>query len=122
MYFILRRSAARKIRKITSSVGARIVVDDLRLEKLPLPKCAWMLEKDAFLFLRISPVAGAFYSETDPMFALPREKFFPFVDKYGQLKHKNWRGKIQSDGDFKVRIEEENKSSAQFRTATSISG
>lgn len=94
--------------RITSSVGARIVVDDLRLEKLPLPKCAWMLEKDAFLFLRISPVAGAFYNETDPMFALPREKFFPFVDKYGQLKHKNWRGKIQSDGDFKVRIEEEN--------------
>lgn len=29
--------------------------------------------------------------------ALAKESFFPFVDKYGQYKHKNWYGKIETD-------------------------
>ena len=33
--------------------------------------------------------------------------FFPFVDKYGQYKHKDWPGKIHGDGDFKAALERE---------------
>lgn len=36
-----------------------------------------------------------------PEFAkLPPEKFFPFVDKYGQFIHRQWPGKINSDADL----------------------
>jgi len=32
---------------------------------------------------------------------LPPEKFFPFIDVYGQFKHKDWPGKTHSDADLK---------------------
>jgi len=32
---------------------------------------------------------------------------FPFIDQYGQYKHKNWPGKVQADADFKARLEHE---------------
>lgn len=31
--------------------------------------------------------------------------FYPFIDKYGQYKHKTWPGKILSDTDFKTSME-----------------
>ena len=33
-------------------------------------------------------------------FGMPKEKFFPFIDKYGQFIHKEWKDKIHSDADF----------------------
>ncbi|HPA16179.1 MAG TPA: beta-agarase [Verrucomicrobiae bacterium] len=36
---------------------------------------------------------------------LPPEKFFPFIDVYGQFKHKDWPGKTHSDEDLKKAIE-----------------
>ncbi len=38
---------------------------------------------------------------------LPPEKFFPFIDGYGQFKHKEWPGKTHSDEDLKKAIETE---------------
>ncbi len=38
---------------------------------------------------------------------LPPEKFFPFIDVYGQFKHKEWPGKTHSDEDLKKAIETE---------------
>jgi hypothetical protein len=38
---------------------------------------------------------------------LSAEKFFPFIDEYGQFKHKEWPGKTHSDGDLKKAIETE---------------
>lgn len=32
---------------------------------------------------------------------LPPEQFFPFIDEYGQFKHKDWPGKNHSDADLK---------------------
>jgi hypothetical protein len=32
---------------------------------------------------------------------LPPEKFFPFIDGYGQFKHKEWPGKTHSDADLR---------------------
>ena len=37
----------------------------------------------------------------EPEFSkLPPEKFFPFVDRYGQFKWKDWPGKIKTDADL----------------------
>jgi hypothetical protein len=33
--------------------------------------------------------------------------FFPFIDRYGQYKHKDWPGKIHSDADFQTSRERE---------------
>ena len=36
------------------------------------------------------------------------EEFFPFIDKYGQFKHADWKGKTYSDDDLqRARVEEE---------------
>ena len=35
------------------------------------------------------------------------DEFFPFIDKYGQLIHKDWPGKIHSDADLKDALERE---------------
>ncbi len=92
---------------LTSAGGARIIVDDIKLEKSPLQKCVWMLEKDAFLFLRIPPTGGYYYNESEAMFEISKKDFFPFIDKYGQFKHKSWPNKITADSDFKKMLEAE---------------
>ncbi|MBM3858727.1 MAG: beta-agarase [Verrucomicrobia bacterium] len=38
---------------------------------------------------------------------LPPEKFFPFIDVYGQFKHKDWPGKTHSDADLKRALKNE---------------
>lgn len=38
---------------------------------------------------------------------MPAEKFFPFIDEYGQFKYKEWPGKVQQDADFKTALERE---------------
>ena len=36
-----------------------------------------------------------------------KETAFPFVDKYGQYMHKDWKGKVKSDRDLQVNAEKE---------------
>ena len=38
---------------------------------------------------------------------LPADKFFPFVDKYGQFKYKSWPGKVYSDADLQENLKKE---------------
>lgn len=38
---------------------------------------------------------------------LPPEKFFPFIDLYGQFKYKEWPGKVHSDADLVAAREKE---------------
>ena len=38
---------------------------------------------------------------------LPPDKFFPFIDVYGQFKYKEWPGKVHSDADLKAARERE---------------
>ena len=53
------------------------------------------------------PTNFAFSGFNAPFLSYTKEEFFPFIDKYGQFKHKDWTDKIKSDGDFKKRAEEE---------------
>lgn len=47
--------------------------------------------------------ASAKWSQMTP------EEFFPFIDRYGQFKHKEWPGKIHSDAELQVAREAEEK-------------
>ena len=39
--------------------------------------------------------------------------FFPFIDQYGQYKHKDWPGKVHDDADFKTALQREDADLAQ---------
>jgi hypothetical protein len=45
--------------------------------------------------------------KVDDWMLLPPDKFFPFIDIYGQFKYKDWPGKTKSDGDLKKALEDE---------------
>ena len=53
-----------------------------------------------FTGMRDLPNSKIFASPNDPIFSIPREKFFPFIDEYGQFKHRDWTNKTHSDADF----------------------
>lgn len=42
-------------------------------------------------------------------FNMSEKEFFPFVDKYGQFKFREWPGKARFDGDLKAAAEKERK-------------
>jgi len=46
-------------------------------------------------------------TEVPAWMRLPADKFFPFVDEYGQFKHKDWPGKTHSDEDLKRALKNE---------------
>ena len=94
--------------EIISNGGAKIILDDISVEKLEVdPRGAWMYEDDAFIAMRYKPTNFDFSGFNAPFLSYTKEEFFPFIDKYGQFKHKDWTDKIKSDGDFKKRAEEE---------------
>ena len=45
--------------------------------------------------------------ETPAWMRLPADKFFPFIDTYGQFKHKEWPGKTHSDDDLQRALKNE---------------
>lgn len=46
-------------------------------------------------------------------FNMSEREFFPFVDKYGQFKFREWPGKIHSDAELKAAAEKERKELAE---------
>ncbi|MBE6181600.1 MAG: beta-agarase [Rikenellaceae bacterium] len=56
--------------------------------------------------------------EPEAWMQMSKEKFFPFIDKYGQFKHKDWEGKTHSDEDLKKAREIEEKDLAAHTGAT----
>lgn len=46
-------------------------------------------------------------------FNMSEKEFFPFVDKYGQFKFREWPGKARFDGDLKAAAEKERKELAE---------
>ena len=45
---------------------------------------------------------------------LDQNEFFPFIDKYGQFKHKEWLGKVKSAGDLEQDYQDEINSIAKM--------
>lgn len=51
-------------------------------------------------------------------FSMPKERFFPFIDKYGQFIHKEWVDKIHSDEDMLKMRKREEAYLAKYQGAT----
>ncbi len=92
----------------TSYWGSRIVLDNFKIIEADW-NADWMNDKNAIVGVKNTFIEKRFAEFNDPIFRITKEKFFPFVDKYGQFKHRDWEGKIHSDEDFKKRLEEEEK-------------
>lgn len=58
--------------------------------------------KSEFVGIQALPNSKPFAKPDDPIFSIPREKFFPFIDEYGQFKHRDWTNKIHSDADLQA--------------------
>ncbi|MBE6412703.1 MAG: hypothetical protein E7036_09165 [Opitutales bacterium] len=101
----------------TSHRGAKIIIDDLKVEKLYRDKSAkgaWMFEPDAFVGMRYLPTNYAFCGVDSPFLSMSKEEFFPFIDRFGQFKHKDWVDKIHSVDDLKKQIEIEKEFNKKY--------
>lgn len=101
----------------TSHKGAKIIIDDLKVEKLYRDKSlkgAWMYEPDAFVGMRYLPTNFAFCGFDAPFLSMSKEEFFPFIDRFGQFKHKDWHDKIHSVDDLKKQIEIEKEFNKKY--------
>lgn len=94
--------------KIVAKNKAELIIDDILCESIePTKDARWIFEPNIFKGMKSLPTDSAFLDLSLECFGFSKEKFFPFIDKYGQFKHRNWKGKIKDDSDFAQRIAEE---------------
>lgn len=80
------------------------------LKKADLGKAAAQKTGKPKPFTHPTPMDYYRYFDADPKWAeMTPEEFFPFIDRYGQFKHKEWPGKIHSDAELQAAREAEEK-------------
>lgn len=88
-----------------SSVGLLAALDPKQVVAISVylnsPKLDW-----TWAITRIVAEKGT-PKEVAPWMTLTKEQFFPFIDQYGQFKHKEWPGKVHGDADLKANAEKE---------------
>lgn len=90
--------------------GTIIAFDNIKIKAVKVPAAGdWSTDKSVFETCRYNPFSPHYLRLDDKYLSMPKDEFFPFIDKYGQFKHRNWNGKILSDSDFKDRAESERK-------------
>ena len=95
---------------LTSHYGSRIAIGNIKIRELDTPQEGnWMFEPDAFKAMRIKPTHPNYINFSLPMYRMTKEQFYPFIDRYGQFKHREWENKIHSNEDYKNRIADEEK-------------
>lgn len=87
--------------------GAKIAIDNLKMEKVPLPE--WVFKDNPIWGLNFSPFSETFLKNNPQLMTMTKEQFFPFIDRWGQFIHKEWPNKVHSDEDLKKRTAEEKK-------------
>ena len=98
--------------RLAISKGAEIYLDNIRISRIvPDETNSYLFcethDKFDILFDKVfpgmyySPTAYSFLSPDSPILDMPKEKFFPFIDKWGQYKYSDWPNKIKSDEDLK---------------------
>ncbi|MBQ2721707.1 MAG: hypothetical protein IJF70_02250, partial [Opitutales bacterium] len=70
-------------------------------------------KKNAVWTLKKISVKKADKEKMPAYFSYTKEQFFPFIDKYGQFIHKEWKDKLHSDSDFQKFKELEEKDLAK---------
>ncbi len=88
---------------ITSHKGGRLLITSLKLYACDSsPEGNWMFEKNTFIGMKILPTNTEFLSQHPKFASLSKEKFFPFIDEFGQFKHADWVGKIKNKDELKL--------------------
>ena len=94
--------------EIASLDGSHIAIDDFKVERSLAPKESdWLYQDNVFVGMRFLPTHPYFLTLTAPENKISKDKFFPFIDKFGQYKHRDWDFKIKTESDFSARIKEE---------------
>lgn len=107
--FILPPDAEDAALRFSSHGACRTIIDDLKVSRVDgIDADSWIFKPDAFIGMRKTPVNPNMLDLSNPSFSLPREKYFPMIDEFGQFKHTDWKGKPRNLGDIKAQIEEEN--------------
>ena len=99
---------------MTSYKGSRIAIDNFKLVERDW-NGDWFFDKKIFFGVKNTLVERNFTKLDDPIFEIPRDKFFPMLDQYGQFRHRQWKGKITCDEDFQKRLDEEKKFNASLK-------
>lgn len=93
---------------ITSMESAKIVIDNLSVDRIKLDTDSILLNTDCFRAMKVLPNAPDFLAYNMDLAQMQSGEFLPFVDKYGQFKHGNWNGKILEDKQLKQAASSEN--------------
>ncbi len=67
----------------------------------------WAQDEGAFDNISQSPFNDFFLKNNPQLKSFTREKFFPFIDEFGQFIHKDWPDKLKGESDFKKRYDQE---------------
>ena len=105
--FVLPDDAADAVLRFSSHGACRTLIDDITVKQLKADIQPWLFKPDAFVGMRKTPTNPNLLDLSDPSLALPKEKYFPMVDEFGQFKYAEWAGKVHSAEDLKASIEEE---------------
>ncbi len=87
---------------ITSMQSAKIVIDNLSVDRIKLSDNSILLAEDSFKAMKVAPSAPDFLAYNMDLAQMPSGSFLPFVDKYGQYKHGKWSSKISEDKQLKL--------------------
>lgn len=127
MYFVVPASAKDPKFQFSTRNPSLTIIDNLSIKEFDVSGNAWLFEPNTFIGMRKSPVHQNMLMNdpTNPAYLYPREKFMPFVDKYGQYKHTNWDCKISGKDALKETIKKEeayNKSRPDIENRDSFGG
>ena len=108
--FIIKKKWTNATLSFSTHKGGSVMIDNLKIESIDFPETSnWILEKKSFMGMRKSPIEAGYFDIKLGFYNMQKNEFYPFIDKYGQFKHRNWKGKIKKDSDFQKRIVAEAK-------------
>lgn len=113
LFFVVPFDAKEPSIRLFSRNPCLLIIDDFQIKKCHTNVNAWMFKDGAFIGMRRTPVHHNMLDLSNPAYFLSREKFMPFVDRYGQYKHSHWDSKITGNDAFKISIEKEQKYNEQ---------
>ncbi len=105
--FVLPDDATNAVLRFSSHGACRMLIDDIQIKQLQADIQPWLFKPDAFVGMRKTPTNPNMLDLSHPSLTLPKEKYFPLVDEFGQFKYAEWTGKIHTPEGLKAAIEEE---------------
>lgn len=107
--FVLPDDATNAVLRFSSHGACRTLIDDIKVRQLQTDIQPWLFRPDAFVGMRKTPTNPNMLDLSNPSLTLPKEKYFPMVDEFGQFKYAEWSGKVHVPEDLTAAIEEERK-------------